>query len=86
MSRFLLRLDKSLQGLLDELTASAVAVAERLGAQGPTLRSEMETELKEVLRRDLVVSDLCGLSALCEEAEFFEPFSEAAEQLERQEE
>ncbi len=64
MPRFLLRLDKSLQGLLDELTASAVAVAERLGAQGPTLKSEMETELKGVLRRDLVVSDLCGLRAL----------------------
>jgi hypothetical protein len=82
MSRYLLRLDKTVQGFLDELTSSAVTVAEAHGATGEGMRARMEAELKEVIRRELVVSDICGLSAICDEGEFFEPFSEEALELE----
>ncbi len=82
MSRYLLRLEKTVQALLDDLTTAAVTVAEHYGSQAPDLHNVMSAKLKEVLRRDLVMSDLCGLSAICDEGEFFEPFSEEALQLE----
>lgn len=68
---------------LDHLTEAAYRVALRRGVKGPftDVIASLTDALREVIRRDMVVSDTCGLYSVCEEALNLEPWSSEAEKV-----
>ncbi len=86
MSGMHVRFEVSPEQFLADLTEAAYQVSVRHGFQAPFIQVELELwdALREVLRKDTLVSDKCGSSTLgvCREACQFEPWSKEAKNLE----
>ncbi|MBI2066951.1 MAG: hypothetical protein HY539_01165 [Deltaproteobacteria bacterium] len=68
---------------LSHLTEAAYRVALRQGLKGSFLDFELclRKEICDVIQRDMLVSDLCGLYTICEEAMKCQPWSREAENI-----
>ncbi|MBI2082166.1 MAG: hypothetical protein HYT76_01220 [Deltaproteobacteria bacterium] len=68
---------------LSHLADAAYQVALKQGFRGSfiDLRLGLQRALHEMIRKDMFVTDLCGLYTICQEAEKIEPWSEKAEEV-----
>lgn len=70
MPRFHLRHDTGIDSFLDHLVA-----ATRTPGAGAAPEAEVRVALREVLRKDMMQADICGLFATCSDVGFRDPFA-----------
>lgn len=77
MGRYIVRIGVTLEQMLGELTEGAWhTLKPRVEAKhADALRAELNHTLKDVLRRDMAWSDICGLAVVCTDSTTFEPWS-----------
>ncbi len=69
MPRYHLRHETEIEAFLEHLAVAAREAAAE-GADADALRRS----LREVIRRDMMQANLCGIFSACSEVEFFDPF------------
>lgn len=70
---------------LSHLADAAYRVAIKRGFKGSFLDFELELykSLREVIKKDMVVADLCGLFTVCQESDRYEPWSKKSDEVYR---
>lgn len=83
MAGFHLKFQVDPDDFLGHLTEAAYNVALRHGLQVPftEIKLGLFDALREVIRKDMFVSDECGLHVICQEATQFEPWSDEAKKI-----
>ncbi len=79
------KFEVSPEDFLADLTGAVYQVALRYGFGVPFNEIELELQnvLREVTRKDMFVSDVCGLLPVCRQMRHFEPWSKKAEEAYR---
>ncbi|MBI2981225.1 MAG: hypothetical protein HYY44_02815 [Deltaproteobacteria bacterium] len=77
------KFELSPEDFLSHLTEAAYQVALKQGFRGSfvDLRLGLQRALREMIKKDMFVTDLCGLYTICQEAEKLEPWSKEAEKV-----
>lgn len=79
MARIHVRSEISPEDFLSDLTYAAYREVLKQGLKGPFVDIELNIRraLREVIRREMLVTDTCGLYSVCQESTPVEPWTKA---------
>ena len=83
MTKFHLKIEISLDKLLEELVVVALSlIAERDEKEpDPEFKDRLKEALRSILQKDIVKSDICGLMVSCAEGKSAPPWTKESEEL-----
>jgi hypothetical protein len=78
MGRYSVKMDMTLDQMLEELSEAAFRTASPYVHEGAAgaFREKMTESLRRVLQKDMIWSDICGLAVVCTDSTPVEPWSE----------
>lgn len=82
MAGFHVKFDVPPEEFLAHLTQAVYRAALKHGLKVPFIKVEMDIQnaIREVIRRDMFVADVCGMYTVCHEASRFDPWSKEAKE------